>query len=155
MAGKTLINGVARTITGGTDLIDGVSRKRKSGKVLVNGVARTIVFAEPYNISITGTTNYESAYAYVVYKGTQHYADETITVNAGDSVTVVVKATKAGSGVSTKMYINLNGSEVAAGTAASAELSYEYTPKADATIEFKRKAGGLTGYSFAADITEV
>ena len=154
MAGKTLIDGVARTITGGTDLIGGVSRKRKSGKVLVNGVVRTIVFAKPYNISITGTENYDSTYAYVLYKGTQHYADEMIAVSAGDSVTVVVKASIKGQYCSDRMYIKLAGTTVVRGTSAVSEISYDYVPTTDATIALKR-VGALRGIAFGADITEV
>lgn len=157
-AGRTLIDGVYKRIKGGNMLVDGVSKKIKCGKVLIDGIERTISFPAPIPVTITTSAglNYEKNYAYVVYNGKNHYPDETLTIESWDVVKVVVKASKTGSGISTLMNIRLNGETVVKGTKDTSEISYDYTPSANAasvTIKLAR-APAFQGIVFSAEITE-
>lgn len=154
MAGRTLIDGVYKRIKGGNVLEDGVSKKIKCGKVLIDGIERTISFPVPIPVTIiTGSALYQKTYAYVVYNGENHYPDETLTIESRDVVKVVVKAIKTGQGMS----IKLNGETVVSGTKDTSEISYDYTPSANAmsaTIDlvFARAPQGIVG---RAEITEM
>ena len=158
MAGRTLIDGVYKRIKGGNMLVGGVSKKIKCGKVLIDGIERTISFPVPIPVTIiTGSVLYQKTYAYVVYNGENHYPGETLTIESRDVVKVVVKASKAGSGISNRMSIKLNGETVVSGTKDTSEISYDYTPSANATsatIKFIR-APIMNGTAFGAKITEV
>ena len=158
MAGRTLIDGVYKRIKGGNMLVDGVSKKIKCGKVLIDGIERTISFPAPIPVTITTSagSQYNENYAYVVYNGKNHYPGETLTIVSWEGVKVVVKASKTGSGFSTLMKINLNGETVVRGTKNTSEISYDYTPSANATsatINLMR-APALQGIVFSAEITE-
>lgn len=153
-----MIDGVYKRIKGGNMLVDGVSKKIKRGKVLIDGIERTISFPAPIPVTITTSAglNYEKNYAYVVYNGKNHYPGETLTIESWDVVKVVVKASKAGTGISTNMRIELNGEIVVRGTTDTSEISYDYTPSANATsatINLMR-APALQGIVFNAKITE-
>lgn len=158
MAGRTLIDGVYKRIKGGNVLEDGVSKKIKCGKVLIDGIEKTISFPAPIPVTITTSAglNYEKNYAYVVYNGKNHYPDETLTIVSWDVVKVVVKASMTGPGSSALMRINLNGETVVRGTRDTSEISYDYTPSANATsatINLVR-APAYQGIAFSAEITE-
>ena len=158
-AGRILIDGVYKRIKGGNMLVGGVSKKIKCGKVLIDGIERTISFPAPIPVTITKNAGqpYNEKYAYVVYNGEKHYPDETLTIESWDVVKVVVKASKAGSGISDLMSIELNGEIVVRGTIHTSEISYDYTPSANATsatIKFIR-APIMNGTAFGAKITEV
>lgn len=158
MAGRTLIDGVYKRIKGGNVLEDGVSKKIKCGKVLIDGIEKTISFPAPIPVTINTSAGlqYDKNYAYVVYNGENHYPGETLTIVSWDVVKVVVKASKTGSGSSTLMKINLNGETVVRGTKDTSEISYDYTPSANATsatINLMR-APALQGIVFNAEITE-
>ena len=157
-AGRTLIDGVYKRIKGGNMLVGGVSKKIKCGKVLIDGIERTISFPAPIPVTITTSAglHYKEEYAYVVYNGKNHYPGETLTIESWDVVKVVVKASKAGSGISTKMRIELNGEIVVRGTTDTSQISYDYTPSANATsatIDLFN-AQSLSGTAFGAKITE-
>ena len=154
-----MIDGVYKRIKGGNMLVGGVSKKIKCGKVLIDGIERTISFPAPIPVTITKSAGqpYNEKYAYVVYNGEKHYPDETLTIESWDVVKVVVKASKAGSGISNLMSIELNGEIVVRGTIDTSEISYDYTPSANAmsaTIDlvFARAPQGTVG---RAEITEM
>lgn len=155
MAGRTLIDGVYKTIKGGNALVDGVSKKIKCGKVLVEGVVRKITLAYVLEI-ISSETDIPMGLAFVQREdGSANYAGATIVANAGETVTVVVGTYTTGAGWSDKMYVKLNGTIVAQGGKFSKGLTYQYTPNSDATIKFicvARDVGGKK--TFAAEIVE-
>lgn len=157
MAGRTLIDGVYKRIKGGNVLEDGVSKKIKCGKVLIDGIERTISFPVPIPVTITTSSglHYDKKYAYVVYNGKNHYPGETLTIESWDVVKVVVKASKAKSGISTRMNIKLNGETVVSGTKDTSEISYDYTPSANATSVTINlvNAQALQGIAYRAEIT--
>lgn len=159
-AGRTLIDGVYKRIKGGNVLEDGVSKKIKCGKVLIDGIERTISFPAPIPVTIITNTGYyyDKKYAYVVYNGEEFYPGETLTIESWDVVKVVVKASRTGSGISTRMNIKLNGETVVSGTKDTSEISYDYTPSANATsatINLADAQDPQQNRVFRAEITEM
>ncbi len=152
MAGRTLIDGVYKTIKGGNALVDGVSKKIKCGKVLIDGVSHNIPLANVLTLT-TEVSNFPIDGGYVTYNG-KHYPGETLLVSAAERVVVTVTTGAVGSGWSDKMYVKLNRTIVAQGAGFSASTTYTYTPASDATIKFICSKTDGTHMAIAAEIVE-
>lgn len=147
MAGRTLVNGVDKTIKGGNMLVDGVNKKVKCGKVLINGIAHEIGFDQA--ITITGKPH--GTYAYVTYSGGKASSVGTISVPGGDSVVVHVRADNwQYGGYAT---IKHNGTTVAIGSSSNLTPSYSFTPTQAATIRFYLSYDLAPFTVYAAEIT--
>nr|DAF74965.1 MAG TPA: hypothetical protein [Caudoviricetes sp.] len=150
MAGRTLIDGVYKTIKGGNALVDGVSKKIKCGKVLIDGVSHNI----PLENVLTLTSQVTGVIGAVIYNGNVYSHGSIVLVSAGDGVTVMVGLARGNSEVSPKMYIKLNGKVVARGSGNIKEVTYSYRPASDATITFIRTYNEGGNRAFAAEIVE-
>lgn len=135
MAHKTLISGTARSVTGGRDLIAGTGYAKKQGKTLVNGTAYEIKFKpSEYTITMTGSGGK------ITYNGVEQ--NGTFTVTAGDSVTIKARAEDYVNSSQVTATISLNGKVVATKTnGVIAEVTYIYTPSANATITRMTESG--------------
>lgn len=149
MAGRTLIDGVYKTITGGNMLVDGVSKKIKCGKALIDGVVREIRFDR--KITITGTP--DSRRAYIITEDGQTVSKTgIINVPSGSYVNVYVAA------ITSTAYeyatIKHNGKVVASGGIYTGTASYAFPAKQAATIKFyRRRSSSGQDIAYAAEIT--
>lgn len=148
MAGRTLIDGVYKTINGGNALVDGVSKKIKCGKVLINGVSHEIEFDQA--VTITGNPNRTYAYARTE-DGETVSSTGVINVPLGDYVTVYVNAdnTQYGSYATIKH----NGTVVATGGTSGVAAAYSFAVTKAATIRFYKSYDVSPFTAYAAEIT--
>lgn len=135
MAHKTLISGTAYSVTGGRDLIGGTGYDCKAGKTLIGGTAYEIKFKpSEYTITMTGSGGK------ITYNGVEQ--NGTFTVTAGDSVTIKARAEDYVNSSQVTATISLNGKVVATKTnGVIAEVTYIYTPSANATITRMKESG--------------
>ena len=125
MAHKTLINGTAYAVTGGTDLVNGTKYQIGRGRTLVNGTAYDVPFAEE-TVKIAVHNGDEARSCYVLYNG-QRITSGEIDVKIGETIVVYVGAIKQNQG-----YIYLNSVEVAKGI----NVKYSYIVTKNATISY-------------------
>lgn len=135
MAHKTLISGTAYSVTGGRELIGGTGYDCKAGKTLIGGTAYEIKFKpSEYTITLTGSGGK------ITYNGVEQ--NGTFTVTAGDSVTIKARAEDYVNSSQVTATISLNGKVVATKTnGVIAEVTYIYTPSANATITRMTESG--------------
>lgn len=135
MAHKTLISGTAYSVTGGRELIGGTGYGCKAGKTLIGGTAYEIKFKpSEYTITLTGSGGK------ITYNGVEQ--NGTFTVTAGDSVTIKARAEDYVNSSQVTATISLNGKVVATKTnGVIAEVTYIYTPSANATITRMTESG--------------
>lgn len=150
MAHKTMINGTAYDIAGGTDLIAGTSYQIWGGRTLVNGTEYEIGFGpKSITITITGT----SSYAIVEYNGNRT-SDGVYEVEAGTQVKVIAASNYYNGKSKTQIY--LNGSLIVQGTRDN-NATYTFTPEKNCTISFTKKMLyeiGPSWFAYIAYITE-
>ena len=132
-----LKDGTSYAIKGGTDLIAGTSYQIGGGRTLVDGTAYEIKFKpSEYTITLTGSGGT------ITYNGAEK--NETFTVTAGDSVTIKARAEDYVNSSQVTATISLNGKVVATKTnGVIAEVTYIYTPSANATITRMTESGYL------------
>ena len=125
MAHKTMINGTAYAITGGTDLVNGTKYQIGGGRTLVNGTAYDVLLAEE-TVTITVHNGDEVRSCYVLYNG-QRITSGEIDVKIGETIAVYVGAIIQNHG-----FIYLNSVEVAKGD----NVHYAYLVTKNATISY-------------------
>ena len=132
---KTLIDGTLYDIKAGKCLVGGTAYSAKKGRVLVNGTAYEIKFKpSEYTITLTGSGGT------IIYNGAEK--NGTFTVTAGDSVTIKARAEDYIYSSQVTATISLNGKVVATKTnGVIAEVTYIYTPSANATITRMTESG--------------
>ena len=132
---KTLIDGTLYDLKGGKCLVGGTDYSVKKGRTLVNGTAYEIKFKpSEYTITMTGSGGK------ITYNGVEQ--NGTFTVTAGDSVTIKARAEDYVSSSQVTATISLNGKVVATKTnGVIAEVTYIYTPSANATITRMTESG--------------
>lgn len=135
MAHKTLISGTAYSVTGGRELIGGTGYSIKKGRTLIGGTGYEIKFKpSEYTITMTGSGGK------ITYNGVEQ--NGTFTVTAGDSVTIKARAEDYVNSSKVTATISLNGKVVATKTnGVIAEVTYIYTPSANATITRMTESG--------------
>ncbi len=147
MAQKTLINGTAYEISGGSVLKDGTKYQIGGGKTLVGGTGYDIVISRPIIITVTGgsTQTGNRARAYVRYNG-EEYASGSFEVQPGETLRVVLESTSN----KEKQQITLNGVVVASYGDHEKDyydVVYDYAPTKSATITITMHGTG--GGAFA------
>ena len=130
-----LKDGTSYAIKGGTDLIAGTSYQTGGGRTLVDGTAYEVKFGpSEYTITLTGSGGK------ITYNGVEQ--NGTFTVTAGDSVTIKARAEDYVNSSQVTATISLNGKVVATKTnGVIAEVTYIYTPSANATITRMTESG--------------
>lgn len=130
-----LKDGTSYAIKGGTDLIAGTSYQIGGGRTMVDGTAYEIKFKpSEYTITLTGSGGK------ITYNGVEQ--NGTFTVTAGDSVTIKARAEDYVTSSQVTATISLNGKVVATKTnGVIAEVTYIYTPSANATITRMTESG--------------
>ena len=139
-----LKDGTSYAVSGGSVLMDGTKYQIGGGRTLIDGTVYEIGFAKPNPVAITVLGGGIRA-GWVTYNGTE-ITSGTITINAGDSVTVSCRSTGGKIG-----YIYLNETIAASG----ATIDYEYTPSENASsvsVEIEQRYSG--GWSVSATIIE-
>lgn len=109
------------------------------GRTQIDGTVYEISFSKPLTITISGGSSGE---AYVQYNGA-NTTNGIITINSGESVKVRLYSSN---GRTCNIY--LNSTYVTGG----AQITYEYTPSANATIKFTSRYA--SGWIYDAYITE-
>lgn len=132
---KTLIDGTRYDLKAGRCLVGGTAYSVKKGRTLVNGTAYEIKFKpSEYTITLTGSGGT------IIYNGEEK--NGTFTVTAGDSVTIKARAEDYINSSQVTATISLNGKVVATKTnGVIAEVTYIYTPSANATITRMTESG--------------
>ena len=132
---KTLIDETGYDLKGGKCLVGSTTYAIKKGRTLVNGTAYEIKFKpSEYTITLTGSGGK------ITYNGVEQ--NGTFTVTAGDSVTIKARAEDYVNSSQVTATISLNGKVVATKTnGVIAEVTYIYTPSANATITRMTESG--------------
>lgn len=132
---KTLIDGTQYDLKAGRCLVGGTAYSVKKGRTLIRGTAYEIKFKpSEYTITLTGSGGK------IIYNGVEQ--NGTFTVTAGDSVTIKARAEDYVNSSQVTATISLNGKVVATKTnGVIAEVTYIYTPSANATITRMTESG--------------
>lgn len=132
---KTLIDGIQYDLKAGRCLVGGTAYSVKKGRTLIGGTAYEIRFGpSEYTITLTGSGGT------IIYNGVEQ--NGTFTVTAGDSVTIKARAEDYINSSQVTATISLNGKVVATKTnGVIAEVTYIYTPSANATITRMTESG--------------
>lgn len=132
---KTLIDGTGYDVNAGKCLVGGTAYTLKKGRTLIGGTAYEIRFGpSEYTITLTGSGGT------IIYNGVEQ--NGTFTVTAGDSVTIKARAEDYINSSQVTATISLNGKVVATKTnGVIAEVTYIYTPSANATITRMTESG--------------
>lgn len=132
---KTMIDGTWYDLKAGGCLVGGTAYSVKKGRTLVNGTVYEIKFKpSEYTITMTGSGGK------IIYNGVEQ--NGTFTVTAGDSVTIKARAEDYVNSSQVTATISLNGKVVATKTnGVIAEVTYIYTPSANATITRMTESG--------------
>lgn len=132
---KTLIDGIQYDLKAGRCLVGGTAYSVKKGRTLIGGTAYEIRFGpSEYTITLTGSGGT------IIYNGVEQ--NGTFTVTAGDSVTIKARAEDYVNSSQVTATISLNGKVVATKTnGVIAEVTYIYTPSANATITRMTESG--------------
>lgn len=132
---KTLIDGIQYDLKAGRCLVGGTAYSVKKGRTLIGGTAYEIRFGpSEYTITLTGSGGT------IIYNGVEQ--NGTFTVTAGDSVTIKARAEDYITSSQVTATISLNGKVVATKTnGVIAEVTYIYTPSANATITRMTESG--------------
>lgn len=89
MAHKTLINGAAYEVTGGTTLVDGTKRTIKGGRTLVNGTGYDVPFIKGFTVTLKAGNGEQSGWGYGFTSSDSYKANMHIKYSIDGGVTWV------------------------------------------------------------------